>query len=841
MDDPLDDPLGDVALPGPLGHPVLRREDERHLRGAGRFTDDLAPRDAVHLVVVRSPHGHARIRRIDTAAAAGMPGVVSVWTGAELAGAPAMTGDATAGPLRPLPVQWRLPGMAITEHHALAPEVARFHGEGVAVVVAETAEAAVDAAEMVDVDWEVLPAVTDPRAAADPDAPVLHPDLDGAEGNVLVSLPAGGGNFARARRRADVVIQRTLRNQRVQPTPLEPRAVVAEPGADGRLTVTTATQAPHRIRRFLAESLGIGEHLLRVVAPDVGGGFGAKLHLHPEEVLVAFAARELGRPVRWVATRTEDLLASNHGRDQVQEAELVATSDGRILGLRVRIWAGVGGYLSGMGAGVPAINTGLMVTGVYDISDVDVVTHVVATNTPRVDTYRGAGRPEATYLIERLVDDLAIEVGLDPVEVRRRNLVRRFPHRLPSKAFRLDSGDYEAALDLAVDLADLTHARRRQQAAREEGRLVGLGVALYTEFTGLGPHRALNLVGYDNGGWEHARVSVHPTGDVTVRVGTADHGQGHATTYAQIAGAALGLPTDRITVLEGDTDWVDHGNGTYNSRSMATGGMAVHQAATAVRQKARRVAANALGLPADDVDLVDGHFVVLEPSTLARGLRTVRHGARGLAGAAVGRVTRFQLPDDGMGRHSLAWDEVAQLATSLATYPRGEQPGLETSAFYTPKDMVFPFGAYIAEVEVDPGTGEVTIAQLVAVDDCGPVLNPLLARGQIHGGAAQGLGQALLEGARANPDGTSATGTLQTYAIPRAGDVPRIVAEHTVTPTPHNELGVKGVGEAATIATPAVLVSAVHDALRPLGVPRLDMPLTPARVLAAIHAAQDRS
>jgi aerobic carbon-monoxide dehydrogenase large subunit len=812
-----------------IGAPLRRREDAHHLAGQGRFTDDLAARrpGALHAVLVRSPHPHARIERLDPAAARAATGVVAVVTAADL-----------GEDVRPLRPNWVLPGgMPVPEHRVLAESVVRFEGDPVAVVVAEDAHTARDAAELVEVDYTPLPAVIDPWQAARAGAPAVH---DGA--NVLFRFPARGGNYARACRSADVVVTRRLRNQNLTPSALEPRSVLAEPDpSTGGLTVHTGTQAPHIIKRMLAEVLGIDEHRLRVVAPDVGGGFGAKLHLYPEEVLVTHLAHRLGRAVRWTATRTEDVATTNHGRDHVQDVELCATRDGVITGVKATIWANLGAYLSGMAAGIPAVNCGFMVPGVYRIRNLDVEVVGVLTHTARVDTYRGAGRPEATYLIERMVDHLAREIGMDPAQVRRRNLIppSAFPYRLPTRGIGYDSGDYPANLDHALDVAGYADLRRRQVELREEGRYLGIGLCTYTEFTGIGPGRALNMLGFSYGGWEYARVIVHPTGAVTVHTGSADQGQGHATSYAQIAADALGLPAASIEVVEGDTGRVAFGLGTFNSRSMSVGGPAVHRAATAVLDKARRIAAHALGVTPAGLDYADGAFSIradLGPG--GQVARAVRRGRRRGIARVLQRAAGLELPDAGRGRHALRFDEVARLAHFASTYPSGLEPGLDERVFHQPPGMTFPFGTYLAAVEVDPATGDVTVEKLLAVDDCGTVINPLLARGQVHGGVAQGLGQALLEATRYREDGTLASADWTGYAMPRATDVPRIETGHTVTPSPRNPLGVKGIGESGAIATPPALVNAVLDALAPLGVTHLDMPLTPDRVHAAIVAAR---
>jgi aerobic carbon-monoxide dehydrogenase large subunit len=786
-----------------FGRPLQRREDDHHLRGCGQFTDDVRSTDAagtLHAALLRSPYAHARIRSISVDRARKLPGVVAVITGVDLLDS-----------VSPLPTNWVLPGMHVPVHRVLADQVVRFHGEGIAVVVAVDAGVAADAVQAIDVGYEPLPAVTDPWRAAQPDASLVHPDVDGASerGNILFRLPTRAGDYDAAQQAADVVVGQRLRNQNMIPGALEPRSVLADyDDRTGTVTVHSSTQSPHTIRRMLAEVLSLPEHRLRVVAPDVGGGFGSKLHLYPEEVLVTALAIRLRRAVRWTASRSEDFQATNHGRDHVQDVELCATADGVITGIKATLFANLGAYLSGMAAGIPTANCAFMVTGVYRIPNVQVDTLGVLTNTSRVDTYRGAGRPEATYLIERMVDQLARELRIDPAEVRRRNFIPpdAFPYPMPTGAFVIDSGNYQHNLDTALGIVGYDQLRREQAELRGRGRYLGIGLATYTEFTGLGPGWANAQVGFSFGGWEYARVLVHPTGRVSVHVGSADHGQGHATSYAQIAADALDLRPDDIDVVEGDTARVEFGLGTFNSRSMPVGGSAVHECSQRVLAKARHIAAHTLGAAAEDVLYEAAVFTASKPTGSG--------------------------PRDG-----LTWKEIARLAHFAPDLPPGLEPGLDERVFYDPKGLAFPFGTYIAVVDVDPATGDVTIDRFLAVDDCGPLINPMLARGQVHGGIAQGLGQALLEGARYDDAGCLVSRDWTTYAFPRAQHVPHLETAHTVTPSPLTPLGSKGIGEAGAIATPPAIVNAVLDALAPLGVTHLDMPLHPEQVLAAIRQA----
>jgi carbon-monoxide dehydrogenase large subunit len=786
-----------------FGQPLARREDDRHLRGRGRFTDDVRPANAartLHVALARSPHAHARIRSVSTDRAARIPGVVAAVTGADLADV-----------VSPLPTNWVLPGMHVPVHRVLADGVARFQGEGIAAVVAVDAYTAADAAAAIDVEYEPLPAVTDPRQAAQPGAPRVHAGLaSGSEdGNIVLRMPIHVGDYGAVREQAGVIIRQRLRNQNLIPGALEPRSVLADyDDRTGTVTVHSSTQSPHIIKRMLAEVLSFPENRLRVVAPDVGGGFGSKLHLYPEEVLVTALAIRLRRAVKWTATRSEDFAATNHGRDHVQDVELCATADGVITGIKATLFANLGAYLSSMAAGIPTANCAFMLTGCYRIPNIHVDTLGVLTNTSRVDTYRGAGRPEATYLIERMIDQLARELAIDPAEVRRRNFIPKnaFPYQSPG-LFVFDSGDYAQTLDTALDLAGYEKLRQEQAELRRHGRYRGIGLATYTEFTGLGPGRDNAAAGFAYGGWEYARVLVHPAGRVSVHVGTADHGQGHATSYAQIAADALGLQPDDIDIAEGDTATVEFGQGTFNSRSMPVGGSAVHECSRKVLAKAKRFAAHALGA-------ADGADVRYEAGVFTGPERA-----------------------DGRLAGSMTWQDVARLAHFVPDIPPGLEPGLDERVFYDPKGLTFPFGTYIAVVDVDPATGDITIDRFVAVDDCGPLINPLLARGQVHGGIAQGLGQALLEGARYDDKGALASRDWTTYAFPRAQHIPPLETAHTITPSPLTPLGIKGIGEAGAIGAPPAIVNAVLDALAPLGVTHLDMPLHPEQVRTAIREA----
>jgi carbon-monoxide dehydrogenase large subunit len=746
---------------------VLRREDPPLLTGAALYCDDLVPPGALHAVFVRAPLAHGRILVIDPAPAAAMPGVAGVFTAADLDLPPLPAGGAPAAMARPV----------------LATGTVRFLGEAVAVVVAATRAQAIDAAEAVEVDYEPLEVVTDPRAALAADAPRLF---------------AEGGNLAKARRwpepsraleGAEVVVRGRFVNQRVAAAPIEPNAAVAvpEPERDG-LTLYAPSQAPHWTRDTVAEVLGMDPGRVRVVVPAVGGAFGARIHTYPEQVAVAALAWRLGRPVRYVESRSETMLAMTHGRAQVQEVELAATRDGRITGLRARLLADGGAYPADA-TPMPS-STRYMASGVYRIAKVEVAWECAATNTTPVAAYRGAGRPEATAMVERAVDLLAARLGIDPAELRRRNLIpaRAFPYTTATKA-RYDSGDYQGALDRVLEAAGYEQLRGEQAARRQRGdvRQLGIGLSVYVEVTGFGS--------------EFGEVVVEADGRVTARTGVAPHGQGHETAFAQLVAATLGIGADQVGVVHSDTFAVPRGEGTMGSRSLQVGGSAVAGAATQVLEKARALAAHLLEAPAEDVAVFPGE-----------GL--------GVAGA----------PET-----ALAWAELAAAAADPDRRPPGMDAGLAAAVDFELEHSTFPFGAHVAVCEVDTETGLVRLLRHVAVDDSGRIHNRMLAEGQVHGGIAQGVAQALFEQVGYDEDGNCLHGNLASYAMPAAADLPAFETQRMQTPTPLNPLGVKGIGESGTIgATPAVQ-NAVVDALAHLGVTHIDMPLTPERVWRALR------
>jgi aerobic carbon-monoxide dehydrogenase large subunit len=767
-----------------VGRDLRRIEDDRFLRGRACYVDDIVLPGQLYAHFVRSDHPHARIVRLDTTRAQGLPGVVEVFTAHNLGDIP---------PVRP---DWVIPGSQVRGRPVLARDRVRHVGEAVAVVIAEGRNAAADAAAAVDVTYEPLPFVLDQRLAMSSGSVRVHDDLPS---NVAARFTVGNGGFEEAEKEADLTVAFALRNQRLVPFSIEPRVVLADfdPGRE-KLTVYSSNQMPHNLRRNLAAGLSFPEHRLRVVSPDVGGGFGPKMHTYPEEFVVTAASLLLRRPVKWVETRSENAVATTHGRDHAMNVEVAARKDGRIIGLRVHTAANVGAYLSSMGTGVPTVNVALFALGLYAIPQAEMTVDCVFTNTTPVDAYRGAGRPEASYLIERTIDRVAHELGLDPAEVRLRNFVRpdQLPYRQPVGA-TLDTGRYEETMRRALGIASYQALRDEQSAVRASGRLLGIGISSFAESCGTGRACALRAIGFDRGGFESAVVRIHPDGHATVLSGAHSHGQGHVTTFAQIAADELGLAPWNIDVLQGDTDVVPVGVGTFNSRSVVVGGSAVKVAAARVGRRLREIAAFMLDSDVSQVELAGGRCQ--------------------LAGSS----------------ESVSIEEVARRAWTGHGLPSGMGIGLEETEFYEPVAMSSPYGAHIAVVEVDRETGDVDVLRYVAVDDFGVVINPLLARGQIHGGLIQGLGQALFEGAYYDDSGHP----VADPPMPRFDMVPRLETSFVETPAQTNPLGAKGVGEAGAIAAPPTIVNAVIDALWHLGVREMDMPLTPERVLQAIGHA----
>jgi carbon-monoxide dehydrogenase large subunit len=755
-----------------IGAPRRRVEDRPLLTGRGRFTDDLRRPGALRVVFVRSPHAHADIRRLDIGAAAAAPGVVRVVTAADVR----HLGAFAVNPF--------FADMKVAPPPLLADGVVRAVGEPVAAVVAVSAALARDAADRVTVDYALRPPVVDVEAALAPGAPVIHPGLGT---NRAFAGTWRTGDMAAARAAAARVVRLRVDQARLAAVPLEPRTVLAEwEPAAGELTVWTSTQAPFRARAELARILGLGEERVRVIAPDVGGGFGAKGATYREEVLVAWLALTLARPVGWTSTRAEDLLTTQQGRGARAEGALAVTADGRITGLEARIVVPLGAHAM-VNAPGPARNHARTLPGAYVVPAVEIEVTGAYTTTPPTGPYRGAGRPEGIFLIERLMDEAARVLGLDPVEIRRRNLIPAgaFPYRTATGQV-YDSGDYAAALDRALALADYARRRAEQARRRAAGEVTGLGLACYVEPAALG--------------WESACVRVERTGAVTVITGASAHGQGHETVWAQVVADVLGVAPEVVRVLHGDTRGAPQGVGTFGSRSTALGGSAAYRAAERVRERARRLAAHLLEAAVDDVVAVDGGFQVA-----------------------------------GMPTRRVGWAAVAELAYRGSGVPAGVEPGLEATVFFQAEGETWSFGTCLAAVDIDPDTGRVRLTGCVWVDDAGRVINPLLAEGQLHGGYAQGAGQALLEGLAYDGEGQLLTASLMDYALPRADDFPEPVLGATVTLSPRNPLGAKGLGEAGCIAVPAAVVNAVVDALAPFGVAHLDMPITPEKVWRVIR------
>ncbi len=779
-----------MAVSKIFGSAVKRREDPRLITGGATYTDDLVLPNLAYAAFTRSPHAHARISRIDATAARAVPGVVAVLTGQDL-----------VGKVGNIPTAWLIPNsdLKTPAHPPLAVDTVRYVGDAVAVVVAESRGVAKDAAALVEVEYEPLGAVVDQEKAVLPGAPQVHEDVPN---NVVFRWKVAGGDISAAFRDADLTLKQRFVNQRLIPNALETRASVAQYNAGTKeLTVWVTSQNPHIHRLLLSGILGIPEHRLRVIAPEVGGGFGSKIHCYPDEAIVGYLAMTLNRPVKWSEERRENYVATIHGRDHIADFEIAAKRDGTITGIRGRCYANLGAYLSTAAPGIPTILHGLILTGCYGISALDYEVVGVLTNTTPVDAYRGAGRPEATYAIERLIDLLAAELKLDPVDIRRKNFIPKsaFPAPIASGLI-YDSGDYEKALDKALEMVDYAGFRAEQAEARKQGRLLGIGFSTYVEICGLGPSSVAGAVGFQGGLYESAVVRMHPTGKVNVFTGSSPHGQGHETTFAQLVSQELGIPFDDIEIVHGDTALIPFGLGTYGSRSTAVGGTSIVLASRKIVEKGRLIAAHLLEAAPEDIAFVDGRFSV-----------------------------------KGVSERSKTIQEIA-LASYLAwNMPKDVEPGLEASSFFDPSNFVYPFGTHVAIVEVDAALGTTKLLRYVAVDDCGPVVNPMIVDGQVHGGIAQGVAQALWEGAVYDEQGQLVTGSLMDYAIPTADMLPSFETARTETPTPVNPMGLKGVGETGTIASTPAIVNAVVDALSPFGVRHAEMPLTPERIWRLMH------
>lgn len=780
-----------------IGQAIKRKEDPRLITGEAKYLDDIQLPNMAHVAILRSPYAHARIKGIDISKAAALPGVIGVFTGKDFMD------------LNPMPCAWQAGGVKnnVNTPRVLEPEKVTFTGAGVACVVAESRYIAEDALALIEVDWEPLPVVVDAKKATEPGAPQIH---ENAPNNIVMEWECGdAAAVEKAFAEAEVVIKQPLVNQRLIPTPMETRGCAAMylPYTD-EYTVWITSQAPH-VHRLLMTAFvfGIPETKMRVISPQVGGGFGAKIFLYPEYPLVVALAKKIGRPVKWQETRAENYRATTHGRDHITELEVAAKKDGTVTALRVHTYANLGGTLSTIAPGIPTTLYGRLLSGAYHIPHIYCKVWGVYTNTGMVDAYRGAGRPEATYVAERAMDLVAQATGLDPAEVRRRNFIRpeEFPYAPADNilaGLKYDSGNYEAALNRALELSGYADFRKQQAEARKQGKLLGVGLSSYIEICGVAPSAWIGLPGqgWGAGLWESANVRVHLTGKVVVTTGSQNHGQGHETTVAQVVAEELGVSVDDVIVQHSDTLGTPFGYGTYGSRSAAVGTIAVYNSLQRIKEKARKLAAHLLEAAEEDIVYEDGKLFVKGSPDKAKTIQEIA------AAAAIG--------------YSL---------------PKGMEPFLDDTAYYDPPNCTFPFGTHVCMVEVDGETGEVKILKYVAVDDVGNVINPMIVDGQIHGGIVQGVGQALTEGAVYDENGQLLTGTLTEYAIPKADLVPTIVQDRTVTPTPVNPLGIKGAGEAGTIASTPAVVNAVVDALSHLGVKHIDMPLTPQRVWAAMQ------
>ena len=778
-----------------VGKALKRTEDPRFITGAGNYVDDIVLHGMVHAAMVRSPYAHAKISKIDRDGVKDMPGVIEVLTGE----------DVQQAGIGSLPVGWLLPDLKTPPHPAIAQGEVHHVGDIVAVVIAETRAQAEDAAAALDVEYEALPGVANAVDALKDGAPQVHPDVPGNKAfHWEIGDPAATDE---AFRKADRVVKLSATNHRMIPNAIEPRASLAQfTPSSGEYTLYTTSQNPHVHKLILAAFvMNIPEHKLRVVSPDVGGGFGSKIFQYQEEAIVLLASRLIGRPVKWAARRSESFVSDAQGRDHHSDAELAVTNDGKLLAYRVKTVANLGGYQTLFAPAVPTYLYGTLCNGVYKFEAVHVEVTGAMTNTVPVDAYRGAGRPEATYLLERIVDVAAHELNMDPAELRRKNFIQpdEFPYQTPV-ALVYDSGNYEPALDQAMGMMNYQELRAEQEKMKGGKKVLGVGLISFVEACGLAPSALVGQLGAQAGQWESSLVRVHPTGKVELFTGSHSHGQGHETAFPQIAADELQIPISDIELIHGDTGRMPYGWGTYGSRSAPVGGSALKRALEKITAKAKKIAAHLLEASEEDVEHADGVFRI--------------KGA----------------PD-----RSKTFFDIALMAHLAHNLPEGMEPGLEATAFYDPANFVYPFGTHIAVVEIDTDTGHVKLRNYGSVDDCGPLINPLIAEGQVHGGIAQGMGQALLEEGVYDGEGSLLTGTYMEYAMPRADDVPSYQLGHTVTPSPHNPLGVKGIGEAGTIASTAAVANAVMDALwHEYGIAHLDMPYTAEKVWRAIQGAK---
>ncbi|MEN3335183.1 MAG: aerobic carbon-monoxide dehydrogenase large subunit, partial [Blastocatellia bacterium] len=774
----------------------------------GHYVDDVKLADTLTVMFLRSMYAHARITSIDTSEAAHAPGVVAVYTGKDVAEKVGPVPCASAG---------AIPGLRIPDYRVLATDHVVFVGHPIAAVVATDRYAALDAFDLIMVDYEELPAAVDLEEAA-AGGPAIYEDYGD---NIAYKLTAGEGDIEAALAGSDKVISQRIVHQRLAPIAMEPRGVLARyfPG-EQELTLWSSTQIPHLMRTQVALMIGIPENKLRVITPEVGGGFGSKLNVYAEEAMLGWIAIQLGKPVKWIETRRENMQATIHGRGQVGTLDVGCTNDGTITGLRWNVLADMGAYMQLLTPAIPTL-TGLMLSGCYKIPAIQINITGVFTNKVATDAYRGAGRPEATYVVERALDLVAAELGVDTVELRRKNFPKpdEFPFKTATGLF-YDSGNYEAALDKALGMANYKALREEQRKGREQGRLIGIGVSTYVEICALGPSQAMPA-----GGWESATVRIEPTCKVTVMTGASPHGQGQETSFAQIVADQLGVDLNDITVIHGDTAIVQYGIGTFGSRATAVGGTAVYMAVEKLIEKARQIAAHMMGVDAASVAFNEGKFSKVAARAASAVATEVPEPM-----LPAGQAPAGALPEPEGDGKQVTIQDVALAAHLAREIPPGLEPGLSATHFFEPTNFTFPFGTHIAVVEVNRDTGDIKFLRYIAVDDCGKVINPMLVDGQVHGGIVQALGQALYEEVVYDEQGQLITGTLMDYAVPKAAMIPWMELDRTETPSPVNPMGVKGVGEAGTIGATPAIVNAVVDALAPFGVRHMDMPLKPEKI-----------
>jgi aerobic carbon-monoxide dehydrogenase large subunit len=783
-----------------IGKSIKRVEDKRFTTGKGNYTDDIVLNGMTHAAFARSPYAHAKIKKIDAAAAKKMPGVVAIFTGADVA------------EVNGVPCGWQVnfkngDTMKEPKHPLLAHGFARHAGDAVAIVIAETREQAADAAEAIEVDYEEMPCVTNPAEAVKADAPLVHADIPS---NICYDWELGNpkSEVDAAMSKANHITVLEFVNQRLAPNAIEPRSYIGSyDETSDKYTLYTSTQNPHLIRLLMcAFVLGIPEHKVRVVGPDVGGGFGSKIFHYTEEALVTWASKKIGRPIKWTATRSESFLTDAHGRDHVTKAEMGFDKEGKILALRVKTFANLGAYLSTFSTCVPTYLHGTLLQGLYTTPKINVDVTGVFTHTNVVDAYRGAGRPEATYLLERLVDLAALEMGVDPTELRLKNFIPPFdgvtqPGYQTQVALQYDSGNYQGVLEKGLKMLGYADFRMQQKEALKTGKLLGVGFSTYIEACGIAPSAVVGSLGARAGLFEVGQVRVQPTGKVSVFTGSHSHGQGHETTFAQVVADKLGIAMEDVDIIHGDSDSVAFGMGTYGSRSLAVGGSAIVKSIDKIVEKGKKIAAHKLEASEGDMEFANGKFTVKGTDK------------------------------------SLSFGDIALTAYVPHVYPKDLEPGLDFSSFYDPANFTYPFGCHIAVVEVEKETGRVTMKRFIAVDDVGNIINPMIVEGQIHGGVIQGIGQALHEGIEYDENGQMTNASYMDYCMPRADDFPMIETANQITPCPHNPLGVKGAGEAGAIGSTPAVVNAVIDALWSGGhkVKDIRMPLTPERVWNAMQ------